>query len=232
MDERITIRYESASAVLKQIEAETYELTRVYATKRQQGHGTELMKTVEKFADNNGLYLSLTVRPYRAVAGNILDRYQLVRFYKKFGFVEVGTHHDPSMLRLPTIAICDSCGKRLTKNDKVFNVGDSFDVILLCEGCGKKTENEIKEKTLTDGTTQHRPATMVLRINNMAGKMIGYLDIDAANIPSQEMLPVFKSELLALVKQRLGTDVTIEFVDRELEKFGLRQDPEGNLESV
>lgn len=233
MEPRITIKHESASAVLKQRDGneETYEVTRVYANKRQQGHGTGLMETLTKFADTNGLFLTLVVRPYRAVADKIMDKNQLVRFYKKFGFVEIGTYYEPQMMRLPTLATCDSCGARITAADTVHNVGDSFEVVLYCGNCVSETKKEIeeaKEQEVSDNNSQ----VMVVRINNLAGKMIGYLDVDPSNIPSQEMLPVFRNEMTELVKKRLGQDVTVEFIDRELERFGLRQTPEGNLESV
>lgn len=238
MEERITIRHESASAVLKQYPDDDvrYELTRVYAAKRQLGHGTGLMQSVERFADTNGLYLVLTVRPYRAVADKIMDRPLLVKFYEKFGFkVEgFGSGAEPVMVRYPTIAKCDSCGRRMTSQDTFHNVGDSFEVIIFCNGCVTKLQTEVhdaKEKSMTDNMPRV-PNTMVIRINNPAGKMIGYLDIDREGIPSEAMLPTFEDELTRLVRERLGQEVSIQLLDRELEKFGLRKTPEGNLESV
>lgn len=238
MDDRITVRHESASAVLKKHESEDsrYEVTRVYAGKRQIGHGTGLMESVTKFADNNGLELYLTVRPYKSVADKVMDRPLLVKFYRKFGFETFGfaTAAEPIMIRKPTIIHCDSCGRRMVLGDGYNNVGDSFDVVIYCDECVVKLQTEIqdaKEKSMTDNMPRV-PNTMVIRINNPAGKMIGYLDVDREGIPSEAMLPTFEDELTQLVRERLGQEVSIQLLDRELEKFGLRKTPEGNLESV
>lgn len=83
----ILIKYESASARVKQVDGE-YVLINVYSRDRGKGHGSGLMERVIEYADRNQIRLKLIARPYKTVArGDILSSEALVDFYRRYGFI-------------------------------------------------------------------------------------------------------------------------------------------------
>lgn len=104
--EDVVIRFESASAVLKERDG-MVQLRNVQSKKGGLGHGTGVMLLVCKYADRHQLDLYLQVRPYRSpVNPNVLNVSQLIVFYEKFGFRKLPNSNKNWMLRsrkLPTL---------------------------------------------------------------------------------------------------------------------------------
>lgn len=90
MDKRVEeFRYESARCTVV-ISGDRGLVSHVYSKIRGQGHATGLLTRVIEFADKNGLELHLVARGYGGPVQTMLNPDQLVRFYKKFGFIDQG----------------------------------------------------------------------------------------------------------------------------------------------
>lgn len=81
---RITLKYESASAILSMIHGDTAKVISVRSEQKGLGHGRRIMELVVEYAEAHGLDLWLEVQSYGRPRG--LDNKQLVEFYQKFGF--------------------------------------------------------------------------------------------------------------------------------------------------
>lgn len=82
----VHFRHESATAKLT-LYGSVASLSSLYSRKLGQGHATELMRQVIRFADVNKLELVLEVGRFGYSHKGALDNEQLFEFYEKFGFV-------------------------------------------------------------------------------------------------------------------------------------------------
>lgn len=92
--EVLILTHKSASLNLALWEPTRASFADVYATERNQGHATNLLNELTRFADDRGMTLVTGAQAYGDEPR--LSTPQLVEFYKKFGFVALGD--DPTFM--------------------------------------------------------------------------------------------------------------------------------------
>lgn len=81
----VKFKNEFASALLVVWDNSSATISNLYSRKRRYGFGTEVIKQIVEFADNNNLRLILKAEEYGRYAKP--DNSKLTKFYEKFGFV-------------------------------------------------------------------------------------------------------------------------------------------------
>lgn len=100
MGHRISFRFDSASAVIEELDSGLYLVRNVWANKKQEGHGSNVMGQITAYADSHSLTLLLTAQGY-GKAHDMMDNSKLVQFYERFGFVPQSIRKPIRMIRHP-----------------------------------------------------------------------------------------------------------------------------------
>lgn len=80
--------YEGAHASLLQVNERTYKVVGLLSTMPGQGHAKNVMQQICAYADDHFLDLVLIAKRFYYSDANGLSNKELIRFYKKFGFVQ------------------------------------------------------------------------------------------------------------------------------------------------
>jgi hypothetical protein len=94
--------FNSSSATLTMTiwdDEETACISDLESTEKRKGHGTAVMRSATRFADDSNLTLTLQVESSNCENG--LSDTQLISFYEKFGFVVKDEDTTPFMMREP-----------------------------------------------------------------------------------------------------------------------------------
>lgn len=94
-------KHESATATFRPLNSYSGLLLHVRSNFKRQGHATELMYLICRWADENCLLLYLEPRVFER--GGIPDNKTLIEWYKRFGFVvDPNVKRNRQMLRYPS----------------------------------------------------------------------------------------------------------------------------------
>lgn len=80
----IKFRFKSASASVTLFSEDLGTIHSLYSRVRKEGHATELMSHICRWADSKNIALCLSAQGYGG--GEIMENKQLIDFYSQFGF--------------------------------------------------------------------------------------------------------------------------------------------------
>lgn len=100
---RQVFRYKSAQATVKVESGSLAQITNLYANVPRQGHATEVLNQITAFADEFAVELWLSAQRYGKPQHG-MDNAALVRFYRKFGFIQRDNLLPVQMFRTPVFA--------------------------------------------------------------------------------------------------------------------------------
>lgn len=94
-------KHESATATIRYLDSNVGLLLHVRANFKRQGHATEMMYIICRWADENNMFLYLEPRVFER--GGIPDNTILIRWYKQFGFqIDPQVRYNRRMYRYPS----------------------------------------------------------------------------------------------------------------------------------
>lgn len=98
---KTVFKFQSARVTLEHFDNGTAKLSGLYSEERGQGHASELLMEVTRYADKHELAMWLILQRFGDPHGGLSNQ-QLVSFYQKFGFdILDDTERPITMIRYP-----------------------------------------------------------------------------------------------------------------------------------